>query len=85
MKSLLIVIGSVLFFVSVIGFIVPIFGNQHSILQSYNLCGSVLGTIGQAFSGEVQENCNNVNSYLVPLVLAGLVGFVLLIVGLIKK
>jgi len=85
MKAFLILIGSIFFFLGVIGFIVPIFGNTTSILQAYNICNSVAGSIGQALSGDAKENCENVYSFLGPLFLVGFVGFILLIVGLVKK
>lgn len=60
-------------------------GSQYSILQAYNFCNSTLGNIGQAFSGEAQQNCINVNSWLAPIFSVGFIGFILLLVGLIKN
>lgn len=85
MKISIIVIGSIFLFLAVISFIVPISGNQYSILQAYNLCNSTLGSIGQAFSEQAQENCINANSWLAPIFSIGFVGFILLIIGFIKK
>jgi len=85
MKTSFVVMGCIFFCVAIIGLLMPIFGNNMSILQGYNLCNSAAGSIGQALSNDAKTSCENVYSFLGPIFLLGFIGFILFLVGLLKK
>lgn len=80
----LIVLGLFLLGLTALGYLVPVTDNGFTIPGVNNLCQSGLGQLGQLFSGDVQQTCNQYQLMLYGMYGLGIIGIILIIVGAVK-
>ena len=85
MKKSLIITGTLLLFLAITGYTTPFFENGMSVNQALNLCNSSLGQFGTAYNEDAKQACLNVNSWVMPISVVGLLGTVLFVIGIAKK
>lgn len=73
--------GIVLVIIAGIGFIFPINDRGYSIPQVNELCTSGLGQLGQLFSGDLQQICQEFRYLTYGIYGIGVIGIILVIVG----
>mgnify|MGYP003704880057 CR=1 FL=1 len=78
--------GIFLLFLTALAYIVPINDLGWSLANANDICKGPLGMLGQAFGGRDAVNaCSGINSLMIFANFLGIIGFILVIVGAIKR